>query len=566
MRLSYLSNNKLIIKNIVGSMVDFINTYQLKDKNLWKQFVQIFRDKSDKNDNGWRCEYFGKMMRGACLIYQVNKDPELYRTLESAVLDLLTTQDSLGRFTSYINEFQGWDMWGRKYVISSLCYFYDICKDEQLKEKVKKSLCKHADYIVNHIGNDKNQIDILDTSEMWGGLNSASICEAFIHLYKITKFNRYLDFAKYIIETGGCKNGNLVALARENKIYPYEYPVVKAYEMMSFFEGLLEYYDVTGNVEYLNIFTNFISKVRESDITAIGCAGCTHELFDHSYMRQTEKGEIFMQETCVAVTWMRILSKYYLLTGESWCIDEIEKSGLNDLLGAINDKNNLCYSYYDKKYVNWLPFDSYSPLYMSRRGIAVGGIKNLPNGDYYGCCACIGSAGIGVLALDAVTFENELPVINIYEDLTIKDVLNISGDFYRTGKCLIKLENKLGVKLRIPSYVEKMIINGSVVNQHDGYVLINNLKEINIECLFKFQKTILNGKCLFTFGPFVLGQDEQISNIVTVNKNENIIAMLKTKNSEICRYKIDKGIFVDYAHIGKIWKNDKNITIWNDIK
>ena len=51
----------------------------------------------------------------------------------------------------------------------------------------------------------------------------------------------------------------------------------------------------------------FAKRVFASDITAIGCAGCTHELFDHSGVRQldvTEKG--IMQETCVTVTWMKL--------------------------------------------------------------------------------------------------------------------------------------------------------------------------------------------------------------------------------------------------------------------
>ena len=42
-----------------------------------------------------------------------------------------------------------------------------------------------------------------------------------------------------------------------------------------------------------------------SDITVIGCAGCT--LFDHSAVRQLDAAEKgVMQETCVTVMWMKL--------------------------------------------------------------------------------------------------------------------------------------------------------------------------------------------------------------------------------------------------------------------
>ncbi len=42
----------------------------------------------------------------------------------------------------------------------------------------------------------------------------------------------------------------------------------------------------------------FAKRVMNSDITIIGSAGCTHELFDHSAARQTDtayQGVIFMR-------------------------------------------------------------------------------------------------------------------------------------------------------------------------------------------------------------------------------------------------------------------------------
>lgn len=89
------------------------------DKSLWENFVEQYRSNVDDCDKEWRCEYFSKMMRGAALTYQYTKSKELYNTLKDAVTDMLSTQDNLGRFSTYSveAEFDGWDLWGRKYVM-----------------------------------------------------------------------------------------------------------------------------------------------------------------------------------------------------------------------------------------------------------------------------------------------------------------------------------------------------------------------------------------------------------------------------------------------------------------
>ena len=47
--------------------IRFIEDWQLLDAPLWALFVNQFRSNVDDHDNGWRCEYWGKLMRGASL-------------------------------------------------------------------------------------------------------------------------------------------------------------------------------------------------------------------------------------------------------------------------------------------------------------------------------------------------------------------------------------------------------------------------------------------------------------------------------------------------------------------
>ena len=123
---SYLDVGGAKYTNTVHENAMFILQKQLKDKELWKKFVNVFKSKADIVDQGWRGEYFGKMMRGACLTYRYYPDEELYEIMYDTVKNLLATQDELGRIATYTveAEYNGWDMWTRKYVLVGCLYFY----------------------------------------------------------------------------------------------------------------------------------------------------------------------------------------------------------------------------------------------------------------------------------------------------------------------------------------------------------------------------------------------------------------------------------------------------------
>ncbi len=394
---------------IADEMARFIEKIQLKDADLWKLFVRQFRATPD-DDLAWRCEYWGKMMRGAAMTYAYTRDETLYGILRDAVLDLLSTQDELGRITTYSveKEFDGWDLWGRKYVLLGLLHFHEICPDDALRETILDACLRHARYIIAHIGRGDGKKNITDASRHWGGINSSSILEPIVRLYNATGEKDLLAFAAYIVENGGSKNGNIFTAALEGKKYPFEYPDYKAYELMSCFEGLIEYYRVTLEPKWLTAAVHFAKLLRASDITVIGCAGCTHELLDHSAVRQTfTKYEGIMQETCVTVTWMKLCYQMLCLTGDASFADEIERSAFNALYGAVNTEGcttNL-----------GLPFDSYSPLLAQIRGRKVGGLQYMENRTaYYGCCACIGAAGTALLPDVNVLLSVSGPAVSFY--------------------------------------------------------------------------------------------------------------------------------------------------------
>ncbi len=593
-KLTYIDAGLATYYGKIDSSIAFVNEMQLKDKELWKTFANQYNIHPDAEDKGWRGEYWGKMMRGACLTYMYTGDKELYDILQYAVEALLETQDEYGRFSTYPidNEFCGWDMWCRKYVLTGLQHFYKICKDNSLKEKIVTAMRRHADYICDKIGEGK--LDIRKTSQIWGGVNSCSILEPIVELYKMTEEQKYLDFAKYIVSSGGCIDGNLLEYAAKENCYPYQYPEVKAYETMSFFEGVLAYYEVTGEKKYFDLVQKFVEDVYATDITIIGCAGCAGECFNNSAVKQTEQVEWEMQETCVTVTWMRLLFRLHLLTGDVKYADRIEQSAMNAMLGSLNEEKNQQYSNELKEWVDPLPFDSYSPLVYKKRGLGIGGFRVFKEGGFYGCCACIGSAGVAIMPLYSVLTSDEGIVMNSYTAgvLTAKTPqgkevkITIESNYPASGTIKIKLEGaeseKFCLKLRKPNWCDKatLIVSEAEYTLENGYYCIEKVwseqEQITLELEMNVRSVTLNEKTAFCYGPLVLALDEAkgnegIDQSLNLPENATFVKAEELGARELVRYlvKTSNGtelIFTDYASCGKKWiGNDKKVSVWLNV-
>lgn len=458
-------------EGLIDKMMRFVEDNQLLDVALWKRFVEQFRVHSDSNDAGWRGEFWGKMMRGACFVYSYTQNQELYDVLKETIQDMMESLDESERISSYTleKEFIGWDIWSRKYVLLGMQYFLEISQDVQLNDAVIMCMCKQVDYIMSKIGpKEEGKKPITVATNHWRGLNSVSILEPIVRLYNLTKEEKYLAFAEYIVGTGGTSVENIFELALANKFYPYQYPVTKAYEMMSCFEGLLEFYRVKKVEWHKQAIINFANRILESDFTIIGCCGCTHELFDHSTVRQanTTNGTI-MQETCVTVTLMKFFYQLTLLTGNAVYADAFERSFYNAYLGAVNTEMSIEPTIREtlpNAIIEPLPFDSYSPLTAGTRGNGIGGLKLMPDSHYYGCCACIGAAGIGLVPKFAYMNYDDGIVLNLYvpgsAELTLasgyKVLLQVETEYPKEGVVNIGVNplesQRFSVRLRNPSW------------------------------------------------------------------------------------------------------------------
>lgn len=591
-----------------GKMIDFTIENQLLDAEKWTLFVEQFRLQLDSENRGWRGEYWGKMMRGASLTYRASKNEKLYAVLVETVKDMMSAQESSGRISSYSLETEldgGWDVWARKYILLGMSYFLDVCKSKTLAKKIIRSMKGQANYLIKHIGNGKKQKSIFDTSWNVGGMNSCSILEPFVKLHLLTGEQKYLDFATYLVETGLCAGESIIEQALLKEKFPYQFKETKAYEMTSCFEGLLEYYKVTGNPDHLKAVENFVDLVVESDYTIIGCCGCRHEYFDNSTVTQTEPPvQEVMQETCVTVTFMKLCAKLLAFTGNAKYAAYVEKSGLNALYGAVNNEKQTMRRtgartwdgqgvMHQVKLLEPFPFDSYSPLYHGRRGVRVGGCQVMQEGKSYGCCVCIGSAGTAIMGLFAVMKGADGVYVNLYNDCRFKTrafgeqiSVGVYANPYRYQGVKIRVNGKnqtFALALRIPEWAEdfSVLVNGEKAQGEvkNGYfILQREWGKDKVELCFKapVKMELRNNKIAFTQGPITLARDcrfEDITKPVKIAvKNGKAVRAKRIKNevfSSNVAYEIatkdGKITLCDYAQAGKNFDDEEcNITVWQD--
>jgi len=612
------------------SVFDFVLEHQLLDPVLWQRFVDQYKLQKD-NGRGWRGEYWGKMMRGACFVYSYTRNEQLYKQLTQTVQDMMGAMEEDGRLSTYLREqeFGGWDMWCRKYVLLGMQYFMEICGDAQLKQQITASMCRQLDYIMSKVGPGEDKKLITKTTSHWRGLNSSSILEPVVRLYNLTGKQEYLDYAKYIIDCGFTDISNIIQLVIDDDFPPYQYPITKAYEMISCFEGLLEYYRITGEETYRQVLIRFADRVLETDFTVIGSCGCTHEQFDHSTVRQANTTNGPMQETCVTVTLMKFMYQMHLLTGDSKYVDAFEQSLYNAYLGALNTEQIVEPLIYEK-HPDWiaepLPFDSYSPLTAGKRGTLVGGMLVMPDMHYYGCCACIGSAGIGMVPKMQLLSREDGFNLNLYTAGTIvsttpagqKITFTLDTDYPVSGKVSIKLSlaQPEGFKLylRDPAWSKQTQCNPSApaaMKLGGGYICLErtwengDAVELELDMTVQVIRPIPYGSQIIMSknvagqnyvtpvfdredplakrhialqrGPVMLAQENRLGYSVDdpievkINANEIVDAIFpaQPKNAYDCllemQIPLTDGSYMtvtDYGSAGKLWNDETKMAVW----
>ncbi|MBR3222810.1 MAG: glycoside hydrolase family 127 protein [Kiritimatiellae bacterium] len=422
-------------------------------------------------------EMWGKFVRSGAMQYRHSPDPELKAILESAVKDILATERSNGSVSCVPVERQPaggdgvtkpdcGDLWERKYVMLGMEDYYEWVERDPA---VLASLERQAKCIMEQVG-PAPKMDVRDAGWSANHVESSTLLEPFMRLWRLAGDAQCLDFARYLVECGGAKGSDLVQMAHD-MVPPHlmggAYP--KAYETTSYFEGLAEYFRATGDVRVGRAVRNYFDLVLERELTIVGNGGGDQpyhpkvmgEAWDNTAAEQTNPDMKRMMETCTGVTWMKYASQVLRLTGDARAADAIERYVYNGLLGAMKPEGD------GFSYVNLLNGEK-----VTNKGWG----WKFPSGPVT-CCNLNGPMGLAYIPFVAVMQTEKGPAVNLYNAGTSvartasggEVRLVAAGDLLDDGGWRVTVEPEreeaFAVSLRIPAWSENtaVSVNGTSV-------------------------------------------------------------------------------------------------------
>jgi len=301
------------------------------------KMTSIFFDRTEVRL--WQSEFWGKWMHSAAPLARLTGDAALRQKVEESFRQIRAAQLPNGYIGNYTEEKQcargTWDVWGRKYTLLGLVLYYDLTGD--------RAALDCAARLVDHLmGQLQTGGRSLVASGCHRGLASCSILEPLVWLYNRTKDERYRRAVEYVV-TEMCENPEGPELVKRADIDVAKRFAdasaakcggpSKAYEMMSCYQGLYEWYRLTGRKDLLDACLKTARNIAEKEITVLG-GGSSMECWMHGKKHETEPWR-GANETCVTTTWMRYCATLLAETGDLAFADALENALFNIYLGSM---------------------------------------------------------------------------------------------------------------------------------------------------------------------------------------------------------------------------------------
>jgi DUF1680 family protein len=474
----------------------------------------------------WQTEFWGKWMHSAVPYIAYTGSEKLKSSVDYSIDRILSTQEPSGYIGNYPDErrcSEGWDVWGMKYTMLGLIHYYDAYKNEKTLNACK-ALC---DYVISQLGpNGKRRREVWQTGN-WSGYASSSILEPVMWLYNRTNEKRYLDFAHLIVKgmtepkagprlldlalkgiSVADRNGH-GNVADKHGGYVSKHNRWKAYEMMSCYQGLLEYAKVTGRKDLVQAAIKTGEDIiREEVNLAGGCA--SSEAWFHGAKKQ-HIPYTRLQETCVTTTWMRFCEALYNETGDLKWLDQLERTFYNAYLGALRSDGG--------------EFEAYTPL----SGTRWHGMHHCFM--HTDCCTSNGPRGYLCYLKELFKIKDDVAIFNFYSSALAKGKLSnkkeVSFEMYslyprNNYARIVSHTQGLGViplYLRIPQWSAKTMIklNGKIcsnVKAGEYFVLSHEWKHGDIVEIYFDMPVVahrLDRYVAFTRGPILLARDNRFA-------------------------------------------------------
>ena len=479
----------------------------------------------------WQTEFWGKWMHSACPFMDYTRAPVLEAKVERGIERILSSQEECGYIGNYPDALrcgEGWDVWGMKYTLMGLMHYYDWAvgrgKMEERRGTEALEACKRlCDYVIGEIGPGGRRGRELWQTGNWSGYASSSILEPVMWLYERTGERKYFDFAGYIVKgmTEPEEGPRLLDMAlggvsvadRNESGYDYggdwayvcKHGRSKAYEMMSCYQGLLEYSEATGRKDLLAAAVKTAEDIAKEEVNLAGGCACSEAWF-HG-VRKQHLAYRRLQETCVTTTWMRFCEKLLELTGEPKWADEIEKTFYNAYLAAMKPDGS--------------EFAGYTPL-----------SGNRCHGQHHcfmhtDCCTANGPRGFLCFLREFFTTRGDAATFNFYSSALVKGGLSggreVAFDMYSLyprdayARIVSHTVGAVPMRLRIPAWSAqtRVKLNGKALDgvAAGSYFTIDREWKLGDIVEISFDMPVvahtLDHHVAFTRGPVLLARDSR---------------------------------------------------------
>ena len=561
----------------------------------------------------WQTEFWGKWMHSAIPYSHYAPSDRMYNAIETGIGRILESQEPSGYIGNYPDELrcgEGWDVWGMKYTLMGLLHDYDneqrggFVSRMNVPLDAAKKLC---DYVIAEIGpNGRRGRELWQTGN-WSGYASSSILEPVVWLYRRTNEKKYLDFADYIVKgmsepESGPRLVDLalkgVSVADRNGYgnkpdahggYVMKHNRSKAYEMMSCYQGILDYVEAksaelkveSGELRDLRKAAIMTAEdiVKEEINLAGGCA-CS-EAWYHGARKQ-HLPYLRLHETCVTTTWMRFCEKLLEVTDDPKWADELETTFYNAYLAAMK--------------MDGTEFAGYTPLSGNRW-----------HGQHHcfmhtDCCTANGPRGFLCFLKELCRNDGKTATFNFYASALVKG-FDMYSLYPRANYARIvsHTEGPLVMRLRIPAWSAKTVVkvNGAAQEgvKPGSYFSVSRDWKLGdiVEISFDMPVVahVIDHSVAFTRGPVLLARDSRFADgdmtepfrrgVVADGKRMDGFSAVRTPSDDIwmafsatlpigSHHENPEGanglavMFCDYASAGNLWQPSNYYRTWFPIE
>jgi DUF1680 family protein len=281
--------------------------------------------------------HVGKWIHAATLTWANTKNEALRAKLDRVVSRLIAAQKEDGYLGTYpdsthwgMGKDQQWDVWVHKYVLLGLLTYHNHTGDNASLEAAQKiGELLVSTFSIN--GESGMRLDLNERSTH-AGMASGSVLEPMVLLYRATGDEKYLSFARFIVDHWEANNGPRIISTLMEKRSVKLTADAKAYEMLSCLVGLCELHRTTGEQRYLISAINAWNDITANHLLITG-SGSNREFW--SPPRQfLSSAKDDTAETCVTVTWIQLTQQLLRLTGDPRYAEELEKTFYNHLAAA----------------------------------------------------------------------------------------------------------------------------------------------------------------------------------------------------------------------------------------